>query len=541
VNSADTAVLVVGAGPVGSVLALELARHGTSSILLERSTGVPRHPKMDFVNGRSMELLRRLGLTGEIRTAGVPSSQRFTFLWTRSFADTPIASWSHPSVAESLQAAANDNDGSHLCEPYQRVVGARLEEILRRRCREHPLIDFREGWRVEGVQPSEAGGAVVTAVDPGQQCRSIRAAYVVGCDGASSVVRAAAGIEVDQLGPVSMNCNVYFRSSDPALLRHGRFFLSVVSGGLTLVSRDGDCTWTGVFPRLDGKPFEGDPIPVLRERLGIDLVVDEVISVANWENRLSVASAYRSGPLLVAGDAAHQYFPSGGHGANTGIADAVDLGWKLAAVLAGWGGPALLDSYEAERRPVALFNREMCLAVMEVWRRFMFLDRAGASRAQLAGYLSHQSFHVDNVGVHAGGRYAGSPIVCAEPDGAEPAWDSHRIEPTTWPGGRAPSLRLRSGTEVFDLLGTEYSLLDMSGRGAGRALVERAGELGIPMRHVRIADAHVRSTWQRDLVLVRPDQHVAWRGQTLPGSLDDLLTTISGRPAIRSGGIQPGH
>ncbi|MGI8459181.1 MAG: FAD-dependent monooxygenase [Propionibacteriaceae bacterium] len=529
-NLTDTPVLIVGAGPVGSVLALELARRGTPCILLERSTGVPRHPKMDFVNGRSMELLRRLGLTDEIRAEGVPTDQRFTFLWSRSFAEPPVASWSHPSVEESLQAAAADNDGRHTCEPYQRVIGSRLEEILRRACRSHPLVDFREGWRVTSVATETSGTATVHA-DPGAgagAAQRLTAAYVVGCDGAASTVRDAAGIGLDEVGPVSLNCNVYFRSSDPALLQHGRFFLAVVSSGLTLVSRDGASTWTAVFPRLDGLPFEGDPVPVLRERLGVDITVDEVISVANWENRLSLAVTYRRGPLLLAGDAAHQYFPSGGHGANTGIADAVDLGWKLAAVLDGWGGAALLDSYEAERRPVAAFNREMCLSVMEVWRHFMFLDRGGASSAQLAGYLSHQAFHVDNLGVHAGARYGRSPIVCPDTSVPEPGWESHRIEPTTWPGGRAPSVRLAGGAELYDRLGPGYTLVDLSGRRAGLPLVERAARLRVPVHHLEVDDAVVRSVWERDLVLVRPDEHVAWRGDVLPADLDDLLLTVSG-------------
>lgn len=524
----DTKVLIVGAGPVGAILALELARHGTSCILLERSCGVPRHPKMDFVNGRSMELLRRLGLTEEIRAVGVPIDQRFTFLWTRSFAQPPVASWSHPSVAESLRTAAQHNDGRHTREPYQRVIGSRLEDIVRRRCREHPLIDFREGWRVDGVEQG-SGVACVHAVRVADgEPTDITAAYVVGCDGASSAVRAAAGLEVDQLGPVSMNCNVYFRSSDPALLRHGRFFLAVASTGVTLVSRDGGSTWTGVFPQPDGHPFEGDPVPVLRERLGIDFVVDEVMSVANWENRLSVATAYRCGSVLVAGDAAHQFFPSGGHGANTGIGDAIDLGWKLSAVLDGWGGPALLDSYEAERRPVALFNREMCFAVMEVWRRFMLLERGGASPAQLSGYLSHQAFHVDNLGIHTGGRYHRSPIVCSEPADEEPAWHSDRIEPTTWPGGRAPSMRLANGEEIFDRLGAAFTLVDLSSRRAGSPLIERAAQLRVPVSYLEIDDPGVRDIWQRDLVLVRPDEHVAWRGNAVPADLDHLLLTVSG-------------
>jgi hypothetical protein len=296
------------------------------------------------------------------------------------------------------------------------------------------------------------------------------------------------------------------------------------------VSRDGRDTWTAVFPRFDGKPFEGDPAPALSRLLGIDLRIDELISVANWENRLAIAHSYRKGPVFLAGDSAHQYFPSGGYGANTGIGDAVDLGWKLAAVVNGWAGSRVLDSYEAERRPVAIFNREMCFNLMEVWRRFIMLDKSGASSAQLTGYLDHQAYQTQALGIHFGYRYSTSPIVARDTATPEPAWDTHRIIPTTWPGGRAPSVRLAdTGAELFDLLGPGLTLVDLSGSDAGAPLVAAAAGRGIPVTRLRIDDANVRAVWERDLVLVRPDQHVAWRGNEVPTDPTALLALISGQ------------
>jgi 2-polyprenyl-6-methoxyphenol hydroxylase-like FAD-dependent oxidoreductase len=526
--STEAAVAVVGAGPVGAVVALELARHGIPSIVLERSRAASTHPKMDYLNARSMELLRRLGLAEQLRRRGVPEDQPLTFLWSTGFADPPVAEWRYPSVADLATTIARLNDGSQPCEPYQRVIGSRFEDLARSACRSHPLIDLREGVAVQGCTQDEAGVTVDVYDAAEQRSERLRTRYLIGCDGANSTVRRAAGIDVDQIGPVSMNCNVYFRSSDPALLEHGRFFLAVAAAGLTLVSRDGAETWTAVFPRHNGEPFTGDPVPVIRRLLGVDIDVDEVISVANWENRLTVATTYGDRRIFLAGDAAHQFFPSGGHGANTGIADAVDLGWKLAAVLDGWADRRLLESYQLERRPVALFNREMCFALMEVWRRFMFLAKDGASRAQLAGYLAHQSFHTANLGIHCGYRYHGSPIVIGE-DGPEPPWDSQAVIPSTWPGGRAPSVRLADGRMLFDSLGPEYTLVDLSSRAAGAPLTAPAARRGIPVRHLIIDDPQVRRAWERDLVLVRPDQHVAWRGDDLPDDLDALLDRITGR------------
>lgn len=522
---ADCPVVIVGAGPVGSILALTLARHGVDSIVIERSTCATRHPKMDYINARSMELLRRLGLADELREVGVPTDQDFNFFWTQGFDQEPVCEWSSGSVDVLREQMASCNDGSLPREPYQRVIGSRLEDLTRRRCRESELIDLREGWNFVGLSQDDHGVRVAIADRTGCH-QQVHGRFVVGCDGTNSAVRKAIEIPVDELGPVSQNVNVYFRSSDPALLRYGRFFLAVVGTGVTLVSRDGADTWTGVFPRVDGKPFQGDPIPELSSRLGIDLKVDSVMSVANWDNRLAVVRGYRLGNVFLAGDSAHQFFPSGGHGANTGIADAADLGWKLAAVINGWAHTSLLDSYEAERRRVALFNREMCFNLMEVWRRFIFLNREKSSRAEMAGYLEHQRFHSNNTGIHLGYRYNGSPII-AEEDGQEPSWHSHRFVPTTWPGGRLPSIRLEHGAELFDLLGPEFTLVDLSGSSAGLPIALEAARLGVPVEHIELADSNVRSVYERDLVLVRPDQHVAWRGHEAPADVTALLGCVA--------------
>jgi 2-polyprenyl-6-methoxyphenol hydroxylase-like FAD-dependent oxidoreductase len=523
----EAPILVVGAGPVGSVLALELAHHGVASVVVERSPTVSRHPKMDFLNARSMELLRRLGLTDAIRELGVPADHAFNFLWTRSFDEPPVAEWTFPSVEELRRQMARTNDGSLPREPYQRVLGSLLEELGRERCRASELVDWRTGSAIESLRHGP-DGVTAEIVDTGTGRRDqVRARFLVGCDGAGSTVRSLVGIPVDDVGPRARHCDIYFRSADPALLQHGRFFLAISTRGLTLVSRDGAQTWTGSFPLPGDAPFEDDPVAAVRDRLGVDVQIDEVLTVAHWEGRLGVARRYRDGPVFLAGDAAHQFFPTGGHGANTGIGDAVDLGWKLAAAVTGWGGESLLDSYEAERRPVALFNREMCFNLLEVWRRFPTLSAEGASRAQLAGFLEQERYQVSHLGIDFGYRYGRSPVVWHE-DGEEPTWDWHRIVPTTWPGGRVPSMRLADGSELFDLLGSELTLVDASGSNAGQPLVDAAARLGVPVTHLVVDDHRARALLQAGLVLVRPDHHVAWRGEVVPESCTALLDRVRG-------------
>jgi hypothetical protein len=281
---------------------------------------------------------------------------------------------------------------------------------------------------------------------------------------------------------------------------------------------------------VDASAHAEDPVALMRRNLGVDFRVDEVLSVVDWEGSLGVTDNYRSGRVFLAGDSAHQFYPIGGHGANTGIADAVDLGWKLAGDLHGWAGPRLLDSYESERRPVALFNREMCANLLEVWLRFPRLVSGRASREQIAGFLTHETYQLDNLGIHFGYRYDESPVVWHE-DGEAPVWEWGRITPTTWPGGRAPSVRLAEGTALFDQLGTGFTLVDMSGTEAGKGVLDAARRRGVPLTHLPIEDPQVRSIWERELVLVRPDQHVAWRGSAPPASSagwDAVLDRITG-------------
>jgi 2-polyprenyl-6-methoxyphenol hydroxylase-like FAD-dependent oxidoreductase len=520
-------VLIVGGGPVGAVLALELAHHGVPSMLVERSPRPSPHPKVDIITGRSMELLRRLGLADVVRDRGVDPDHSMDFLWTRGFDEPPVLVWHRPSVNQIRQRFAAVNDGTAPAEPYQRVEGYQLEAALRAEARAHPLVDLREGWTFSDLR-QEPDAVIATVIGPnGAGRQTVRARFLAGCDGPRSTVRRCLAIPVDTMGTSTQHSSVYFTSADPVLRRHGRAFVTIGPVGLTLVSRDEKSAWTASVPVPADQPLTANPITAIRERLGVDFAVDDILSVAQWEGSLSVATQYRAGSVFLVGDAAHQFYPTGGFGANAGIADAVDLGWKVAAVVNGWGGPHLLASYEMERRPAALLYREVCAGLMEVSRRFHRLTAAGASREQIAGMLEQEFHHVDNLGVQFGTRYTQSPIVWPE-KGDAPTWYWDRINPTTWPGCRVPAVRLSNGDQVLDLVGGRLSLVDLSGRGAGEALVKEARQRGIPMCHLPLSDASVRACWERDLVLVRPDQHVAWRDDEPPHNWDEVLDHVTG-------------
>jgi 2-polyprenyl-6-methoxyphenol hydroxylase-like FAD-dependent oxidoreductase len=482
---------------------------------------------MDYINGRSMELLRRLGLADEIREGGVNPGHPANFVWSRGFAEPPVAIWRYPSPDALDQKILEINDGSVPMEPYQRMQGSLLEDLLRARTRANPLVDMREGWTFTSLE-QDGEGVTASVVDSTSNTRhTIRARYLAACDGANSTVRQFLQIPVEEMGPRTQHFSMYFKSTDPVLRKYGRAFLTITAKGLTLVSRDEEDTWTASF-RVDEEPLTANPVSLMHKKFGAEFEVDEVINISQWQGTLAVSSGYRSGSAFLLGDSAHHWYPVGGHGANTGIGDAVDLGWKLAAIINGWGGPKLADSYEAERRPVALFNRQMCANLMEVWRRFAELSRDGVSREHIAGFLEQESFQLDNVGIHFGYRYHDSSVISAEP-GPAPRWQWRSITPTTWPGGRAPSMRLPDGSQLFDQFGVGFTLVDVSGENIGELMAKEANEYGVPVAYLPVSDPAVRAVWERDLVLVRPDQHVAWRGSRVPEDWTGVLDHVTGR------------
>jgi 2-polyprenyl-6-methoxyphenol hydroxylase-like FAD-dependent oxidoreductase len=517
----DVDVLIVGAGPAGTALALELARGGVASTVLERSSAPPLHPKMDFLNARTMEHYARLGMESDIREHGVPEDRDFRFLWRRDLDGPILSDWRASSVAGQRADIAQATDGTMPSRAYQRVLGSTLEGLSRDHCRASELIDLREGVAVTGVEIG-TDHARATLADGTE----LTARWLIGCDGARSMVRRAAGIGLDEQGPTVTHTDVYLRSSDPRLTRDGIPFLIICGNGMTMVSRDGDRTWTVTYPHLSAEIAAADPMDVVRAKAGEDFVIDEVLLTAQWEGRLAVAERYREGPVLLAGDAAHTFFPTGGHGANTGIGDAINLGWKLAAVLRGEAGDGLLDSYSVERRPVALFAREMCGNLLEVWRRFPALTQAGVPDATLACFLDHESHQINNLGIHFAANYADSPVVVNKSSIAERSWTWHGIEPSVAAGGRLPHVPLGSGVSSHDLLGPAWTLIDPDGRGG--SLLAAAERRGLPLVRRHFPDEAARKVYGDELILVRPDQHIAWSDAAVPSDPDLLLDRVLG-------------
>jgi choline dehydrogenase-like flavoprotein len=272
VTRVDVEVLIVGAGPAGSALALELARGGVGSTVIERTFEPPRHPKMDFLNARSMEHYARLGLEPDIRKHGVPEDREFRFLWRRNLDGPSLSDWRASSVADQRADLARATDGTMPSRAYQRMLGSTLEGLSRDHCRASELIDLREGVAVAGVEVG-TDHTRATLADGSE----ITARWLIACDGARSLVREAAGIGLDEQGPAVTHTDVYLRSSDSRLTRDGMPFLIICANGMTLVSRDGDSAWTATYPHLSPADTAAEPLDVVRARAGGQFVIDEVL------------------------------------------------------------------------------------------------------------------------------------------------------------------------------------------------------------------------------------------------------------------------
>jgi len=490
-------VLIAGGGPVGMTLARTLAGFGVRCLLVERNDSTTRHPKMDITNGRSMELFRRLGLADRLRAAAVPEENNFDVAWITSLTDRELHRFRYPSVVDKRAEIRAKNDGTQPREPAMRVSQVMIEPVLREAIVDHPLVEARWGVAFEDFTQDGKGVSCTLRVAATGKAEQVRCHFLAGCDGGSSIVRDKLGIELEGKAAVAHRYMIHFRSDARDLLQAFGVAWHYQTDKGTLIAQDDKDTWTlQTRPPAGADPSAIDPGPILDAWAGRSFA--RKILVANpWFTHLLLAERYHGGRVFLAGDAAHQYIPTGGYGMNTGIGDAVDLGWKLAATLKGWAGPGLLASYERERRPVGLRNRlgserhtGVRLKIAELYQRVTDPDALGRAIAAL-GNAENESW-----GLEFGYRY----------DGVE--GDPVDYRPTTAPGARLPSVFLADGRALYDELGPWFTLLRF-GDADPSPLIDAAP---MPLTTVIVDDPAVAPIYESRLVLVRPDTHVAWRG-----------------------------
>ena len=521
----DTQVLVVGAGPVGLTLALDLAQRGVDVLLVEKNATSIQLPKMERCNARTMEIFRRLGIADTVRAAGLPRDVPMDVFLALSMAGDAIVHLPYPSVAAAKATIAQHNDGRPL-EPYQLISQYTLEPLLRSIAETYPNIDIR--FSCEMTQFEQDADGITAELRSGGRTERVRAAYIVGCDGGASTVRKQLGIALNGQGSIRSLRQALFHSEelfDRIPMGNGRHY-HIAKAPLFpfIILQDSTKHWT----LHAAAESDEEMTTIFRDALGMD-VAFETLSVNQWTQHLLCADRYRDGRAFIAGDAAHLVIPTGGLGMNTGVGDATDLAWKLAGTLAGWGGPALLDSYETERRQIGLRNVKASGSAMSgrnTWRAAGTLDEM-ASR-----FDTEQRKVTEILGIEAGYRYVGSPIVVDEA-GEGPDPDNNAYVPTTWPGFRLPHVWLEDGTPIHDRLGSGYTLLQVGPvHHDPSAFITAFGAHATPFDVQHIPNATAREIYAADLVLVRPDLHVAWRGNAMPEDAEAVAATVTGNGAL---------
>jgi hypothetical protein len=369
--------------------------------------------------------------------------------------------------------------------------------------------------------------------------KRLRCDYLVGCDGGGSRIRAVLGIALEGEFDVGRAFTIHFRSDHGDILQpKGPWWHWQTLQGSLVAQNDLD-TWT-LHAFLPDSVDAGSPDPaaVVRDWAGCDFEF-EVLVANPWSPHLVVASSYGGGRVFLAGDSVHQVIPTGGYGMNSGVGDAADLGWKLAAVINGWGGRRLLESYEAERRPIALQNRPASRRHMEVRVQIAAILASGlgvanpdhatiGARVAALGNAENEYW-----GIEHGYRYEGSPVICPDVHGTQPPFDPLVAMPTTWPGARLPHVFLTDGSALYDHLGVDFTLLAIGGVDCG-GFADAAARAGIPLKIVPLPAERSLELLERRLLLVRPDHHVAWRGNDAPGACREVLERVTGREAPRA-------
>jgi 2-polyprenyl-6-methoxyphenol hydroxylase-like FAD-dependent oxidoreductase len=532
----DTEVLIVGAGPVGLTLAIDLGKRGVRCTLIEKNAAPSGYPKMERCNPRTMEIFRRLGLAQTIRDAGYPPSWPMDKFLILSMSQPPLMQVRFPTVAEACAKIAAVNDGSLPLEPYQIISQYTLEPLLKSVAESLPTVTVRFGCELESYKEAP-DGTITSRVRAAEGIGStITSQYLVGCDGGASTVRRQLGFGMEGEGALLTMHQAMFRCDD--LWEHvsvprGRHFHRVDPHWTFLIVQDS----TRHFTVHSIVEEEGEMRRRFEDVVGAP-VDYEMLHVNKWTQRLLLSTGYAVGRVFIAGDACHLVIPTGGLGYNTGVGDAINLGWKLAAMLQGWGGPNLLGSYEAERRPVGARNVEASgrgNAARALWREASAVwsdadtpagEEARARLIKVASTEFNKSSEV--IGAELGYRYAGSPIVVAEA-GEEPPNPVERYVPTTWPGARLPHVWERPGVSVHDRIGDGYTLLRLgTGRDDATALAQAFRGIGAPFQVIDIEGEAPREVYGRDYLLVRPDLHVVWRGDALPPAPEDLVRRVTG-------------
>ena len=539
-------VLIAGGGPVGLALSMELASRGVQNLLVNDAETPSKHPKGNSLNCRTMEHLRRYGFADEVRRTGLYPEHPTDVVYVTRFTGHELARIHMPAGKSKIENPGPWDATLLTPEPMHRSNQFYFEPVLKAHAEEYAESDIRFGWklnrfedlgeRVEAEIEELASGTVLP----------VTCDFLVGCDGSRSMVRRQLDIHFsgrtssgsdfydgDMISAYFYAPGVYDALAMPIGWKYYTINNDIRTDCITL---DGNGEFMMLAEMPEGERIETmDAVRIFRDAVGADIEIELKSSVAWLAGLAMTADGYQRGRVMLAGDAVHLFTPAGGFGFNTGIDDAVNLGWKLAAVLHGWGGPRLVGTYETERRPIGIRNTDESgrltsqVGGLDYPTNLEDEDEAGSrSRAAFKDRLAIFKEEFASLGIQLGARYDGSPIVVG--DGTAPPPDEAAVyRPTACPGGRAPHYWIGERVSLFDQLGPWFTILRLGPAAPDTdRLVAAAESAGVPVKVLDVAEDAARDLYERDLAIIRPDQHVAWRGNRPPDDPGALWATITG-------------
>jgi 2-polyprenyl-6-methoxyphenol hydroxylase-like FAD-dependent oxidoreductase len=541
----ESDVLIVGAGPVGLTLAIDLAWRGIDVTVVEtRARAAPPEPKCNHVAARTMETFRRLGVAQKVRNAGLPADYPHDVVYRTTFTGAELTRIPIPCRRDRFTTRDGPDCNWPTPEPPHRINQIFLEPILFEHAAAQPRIHIINRTSVEDVVVEDTSADVGLRDLETGAVRRLSCRYLIGCDGARSVVRKAIGAELAGDAVVQRVQSTYIRAPDLIDRQHyerawGTGVINPRRGGM-VYAIDGRERWL-VHNYLKPGELDFDAVDrdaCIRTILGVGADFQYVmISKEDWYGRRLIADKFRDRCAFIAGDAAHIWVPYAGYGMNAGIADAMNLSWLLSAHLNGWAPSTILDAYEAERWPITsqVSRFAMSHAEAEIRRRGAVPDEiedagpGGEVARREVGRLAYE-INVQQyacAGLNFGTYYDRSPIIAY--DGAEPpAYTMSSYTPSTVPGCRTPHLWREDGSSLYDAMGPEFTLLRFDSAVDVAALEAAARNRGVPLKVLDIERPTAAIFYGGGLVLSRPDQHVAWRGDRLPADSLALIDRVRG-------------